>query len=56
MIRYPEPEREAAGRVGREGIVMSEPSLPAHDHRHAFADVNPREREGLIVASRRNTL
>ena len=29
---------------------------PKHDHRHAFAGLNPLEREGLVVASRRNML
>jgi hypothetical protein len=27
-----------------------------HEHRHAFAHLNPREREGLVVAGRRNLL
>jgi hypothetical protein len=39
-----------------ETVFMSDPSRLEHDHRHAFAGLNPLEREGLVVASRRNTL
>jgi hypothetical protein len=35
---------------------MSERNPPEHGHQHAFASLNPREREGLVVASRRNML
>src|SRR5262245_25603615 len=29
---------------------------PGHDHAHAFTDFHPRDREGLVLASRRNFL
>ena len=35
---------------------MSERISPEHDHRHAFTGLNPRDREGLVVAGRRNML
>lgn len=35
---------------------MSDPSRARHSHPHAFADLNPLEREGLVVAGRRNML
>jgi hypothetical protein len=35
---------------------MSGRSRSEHDHRHAFAGLNPLEREGLVVAGRRNML
>jgi hypothetical protein len=28
----------------------------SHQHRHAFTDFNPLEREGLVLMSRRNLL
>jgi len=30
--------------------------IPRHDHAHAFSSLRPREREGLVVATRRNML
>ncbi len=35
---------------------MSERNPTGHDHRHAFSGLNPLEREGLVVAGRRNML
>src|SRR3954447_19807501 len=35
---------------------MSHSSRGPHRHQHAFASLNPLEREGLVVASRRNML
>src|SRR4051794_14857762 len=30
--------------------------VPGHEHGHAFSSLNPLEREGLVVAGRRNML
>src|SRR3954447_23424493 len=35
---------------------MSHSSRGPHRHQHAFASLNPLEREGLVVASRRNLI
>ncbi len=35
---------------------MAEQHRPQHDHRHAFAGLNPRIRDGLVIPSRRNFL
>src|SRR3954470_22834866 len=35
---------------------MSHSSRGPHSHQHAFTSLNPLEREGLVVASRRNML
>ncbi len=35
---------------------MSHARRPEHDHQHAFTSLRAREREGLVVASRRNML
>jgi Protein of unknown function (DUF1501) len=35
---------------------MSDRSRSKHSHDHAFAGLNPREREGLVVSSRRNMI
>src|SRR3954447_25313473 len=35
---------------------MSDSGRDGHDHRHAFAGLNPTAREGLVVPSRRNML
>ncbi|MEO6811644.1 MAG: DUF1501 domain-containing protein, partial [Isosphaeraceae bacterium] len=35
---------------------MSDQGHQKHDHRHAFSRLHPREREGLVVASRRGML
>lgn len=35
---------------------MPTASPAGHDHRHAFTNFNPRQREGLVLASRRNFL
>ena len=35
---------------------MGDHTGQAHQHEHAFANLNPLEREGLVVASRRNLL
>lgn len=40
--------------VGRE--VMREDTGSGHGHRHAFSDLNARDREGLVVSSRRSML
>src|SRR4051812_21174895 len=41
---------------GRRAGPMPNDERRAHDHRHAFAGLNPLEREGLVVAGRRNML
>src|SRR4051812_6629581 len=43
-------------RTNHEGGPMNDRGTSRHSHSHAFAGLHPREREGLVVATRRNML
>ena len=49
-------DTRAKGEPGSGESAMTESPSAGHQHPHAFTGFHPRQREGLVVASRRNFL
>src|SRR5262245_56802477 len=53
---WDEDRRQEPARTGGRAPDMSDRTPNEHRHEHAFANLNPLEREGLVVAGRRNMM